>query len=529
MGKMSTAAPPTPFDSFQAAAAEHPGSAALIDADGVLRYRELDQEVRRLAAFLSDHGVAGGDRVAICAQNERIFPVAVLAAWWLGAMVVPVNPMYRDTELRHIFADCAPAALVFSAETEVAGLGTALRGLVGDCVVVTSARESGVGTPLAALPADQPPAPLPAAGPALLTYTSGTSGKPKGAVNSHANLGYVADMLKRWTGLEQGSRVFALAPLFHITGLAVELSWVLRLHGALILDGRFSPSSALASIRRHRPRMMSGTSTAFYSLMNAPEYAPEALQSLEVLFAGGAPLPVAVWESMRASTGLSIVNGWGLTETTGPCVLMPMGEVPPLEPGYGALSVGVAMPGVELRIARDDGTDAPVGEAGEILTRGPGLMLGYWSAAHQGTVPVGTWFATGDIGLLDERERLYIVDRKKDMINASGFKVWPREVEDVLYSYPGVREVAVIGVPDPYRGETVLAYAAVTPGVTAEDLTGYCRAHLAAFKVPRTIRLLPELPKTASGKILRRDLRRLWQREAAEHEGTSGRTRADTR
>lgn len=525
---MNVVAPPAPFDSFQAAAAENPSSAALIDADGVLRYGELEQEVRRLAAFLSDRGVGAGDRVAICAQNERVFPIAVLAAWWLGAMVVPVNPMYRDTELRHIFTDCVPAALVFSPETEIARLGAALRDLVGDCVMVTCAQESDVGIPFVTVPDAEPPKPIRATGPALLTYTSGTSGKPKGAVNSHANLAYVAETLKLWTNLEQGSRIFALAPLFHITGLAVELSWVLRLHGALILDGRFSPSSALASICRHRPRMMSGTSTAFRALMNSPEYAPEALQSLEVLFAGGAPLPVSLWESMSASTGLSIVNGWGLTETTGPCVLMPMDEDPPLDPEYGAVSVGVAMPGVELRIARDDGTDAAVGEVGEILTRGPGLMLGYWSSVQRGAVPVGNWFATGDIGLLDERGRLFIVDRKKDMINASGFKVWPREVEDVLYSYPGVREAAVIGVPDPYRGETVFAYAAVGPGVTAENLIEHCRAHLAAFKVPRTIRLFPELPKTASGKILRRDLRELWRREATGHKGGHEQVRPPT-
>jgi long-chain acyl-CoA synthetase len=267
----------------------------------------------------------------------------------------------------------------------------------------------------------------------------------------------------------------------------------------------------LDALREHRPVYTVGPSTAFMALLARPDATAADFASFLLISSGGAPLPPAVVEGFRARTGgLYLANGYGLTECTAPCASVPPGSEAPVDPASGTLAVGVPGPGTMVRILDDAGAEVPFGEQGEIAVSGPMVVPGYWNRPEESAAAIpGGELLTGDIGFMDEDGWLYVVDRKKDMINASGFKVWPREVEDVLYTHPAVREAAVVGVPDAYRGESVKAYVSLRPGAEAdaEQLVAYCRERLAAYKYPREVEVLGELPKTATGKILRRELR----------------------
>lgn len=348
---------------------------------------------------------------------------------------------------------------------------------------------------------------------ALISYTSGTSGTPKGAMNAHANIMVNAERQRAGHPVAEGSAYFALAPLFHITGMVCELAACVANAGTLVLAYRFHPGVVLDAFAEHRPAYTVGPSTAFMALAADPSVTPDHFASFKVISSGGAPLPPALVEGFRERFGPYIRNGYGLTECTAPCASVPPEREAPVDPVSGTLSVGVPGPDTVVRIVDANGDEVPFGEQGEIVVSGPQVVSGYWERpeATADTFPGGE-LRTGDIGFMDRYGWLYVVDRMKDMINASGFKVWPREVEDVLYTHPAVREAAVIGVPDPYRGETVKAYVSLRPtasgaAATPEELAAYCKERLAAYKYPREVEILPELPKTTSGKILRRELR----------------------
>lgn len=345
---------------------------------------------------------------------------------------------------------------------------------------------------------------------ALISYTSGTSGAPKGATNTHANILYNAERQRTGLGLPDAPVYFAMAPLFHITGMVCQLGASLVSGGSLVLVYRFEGGVVLDAFAEHRPHYTVGPSTAFMALAAHPAVTPEHFASFRNISSGGAPVPPALVEKFRAGFGPYIRNGYGLTECTAPCASVPPDLEAPVDQASGTLAVGVPGPDTVVRIVDDQGGEVPFGEQGEIVVRGPQVVPGYWRRpeATAETFPDGE-LRTGDIGFMDPQGWLYVVDRKKDMINASGFKVWPREVEDVLYTHPAVREAAVVGVPDGYRGETVKAYISLRPGAETDpdELAVYCKERLAAYKYPRQVEILPDLPKTASGKILRRELR----------------------
>ncbi|ASU80969.1 acyl-CoA synthetase [Actinopolyspora erythraea] len=497
-----------------------------------ITYRELDELANGVAHHLADKGFGGGDRLAVYLQNVPQFAVAVLAGWKLGGIVVPLNPMYRSHELITILGDAQPVAVVSSERGwhDVLGEVASANGVT--VALTTSELDLAAeheGTPLGSLERDRPAetddlletatARRTATPPtvrvypddiALLTYTSGTGGAPKGATNTHRNLSFNTQAFTRRAGSEEGSGMIALAPLFHITGLVCQFGAVLALGGRLDLVYRFEPSVVLRALRRWRPRYMIGPSTAYTALMNHPEASADDFRSFEQVYAGGAPLPSAMVERFRAEFGLYIRNGYGLTETTATATSVPPHLEAPVDEETGTISVGVPTFNCVLRVVDDDGMDLPVRSVGEIVVEGPMVVPSYWNRPEQteAALPEGRLY-TGDVGFMDEQGWFYVVDRKKDMINASGFKIWPREVEDVLYSHPSVREAAVVGVPDSYRGETVRAYVSLVPGRTAtvEELAEHCKQRLAAYKYPREVELLEELPKTATGKILRRRLR----------------------
>ncbi|GGS34278.1 AMP-binding protein [Streptomyces griseoviridis] len=512
------------------AVADTPDRTFLAYFDGRLTYREADELSDSVAGHLAARGLARGDRVAVILQNSPHFVLAVLGAWKAGGVVVPVNPMYKAGEVGHVLRDAEAAALICSDRAWAAYLretaaGSPVRIALtaceldfqtrGDTRVLAFERQPAPDAEdLTAVARAGHPAPAdrdPAAGDtALISYTSGTSGTPKGATNTHRNIMYNAERQRTGLGLPEAPVYFALAPLFHITGLVCEFGACLNSGGTLVLAYRFEAGVVLDAFAEHRPHYTVGPSTAFMALAAHPGVTRDHFASFTVLSSGGAPLPPALVEKFRAGLGPYIRNGYGLTECTAPCASVPPHLEAPVDPGSGTLAVGVPGPETVVRVLDDLGEEVPFGEQGEIVVSGPQVVPGYWRRpdATAETFPGGE-LRTGDIGFMDERGWLYVVDRKKDMINASGFKVWPREVEDVLYTHPAVREAAVVGVPDGYRGETVKAYISLRPGAEAdpETLAAYCGERLAAYKYPRQVEILPELPKTASGKILRRELR----------------------
>lgn len=523
--------PASVVHALRAAVARTPAHTALAYFDGRLDYRETDALSDSVAGHLAARGLVRGDRVAIMLQNSPHFVLALLGAWKAGAVVVPVNPMYRSAEVAHVLADAEVTALVcadrawesFLRETAAA---SPVRIVLTACERDFQTRDDArvLGFERLPVPGDaddlldvarrELPAPAErgpdAADVALISYTSGTSGRPKGAMNTHANIMVNAERQRVGAPVESGACYFALAPLFHITGMVCELAACFANAGTLALAYRFHPAVVLEAFAEHRPAYTVGPSTAFMALAAHPDVTPDHFASFRLISSGGAPLPPALVEKFRAELGPYLRNGYGLTECTAPCASVPHQWEAPVDPASGTLSVGLPGPDTVVRIIDDAGHDVPFGTQGEIAVHGPQVVPGYWRlpAATEEAFPGGE-LRTGDVGFMDADGWLYVVDRKKDMINASGFKVWPREVEDVLYTHPAVREAAVVGVPDAYRVESVKAYVSLRPDASVEpgELGAYCKERLAAYKYPREVEILDELPKTTSGKILRRELR----------------------
>lgn len=499
--------------------------------DGALTVRELDEQSDALAVALAGRGVGRGDRVGVYLQNVPQFVLTLLAAWKLGAIAVSINPMNKERELRTLLVDSGAIAVVC-----LENLYATVRAVLPDTdvtlVITTSELEYQTRTDprvlggiervrhdgtedlaeLVAAHRGASPAAVELTGDdlAVLTYTSGTTGPPKGAMNTHRNFVFNAQTYRDWIGIGEDDRVFGVAPLFHITGLIGHIAISLVNPCALVLTHRFEPGVVLDAIAEHRPTFTVGSITVFIALMNAPGAHREQLASLAKIYSGGAPIPPSVIAAFQEKFGHYIHNIYGLTETNSPSHAVPLHAIAPVDPASGALSVGVPVYNTMVRIVGEDGAELPVGEIGEIVTSGPEVVPGYWNKpAETATALPGGALHTGDVGYMDADGWFYIVDRKKDQINAAGYKVWPREVEDVLYEHPAVREAAVIGVPDEYRGETVKAYVSLKPGATVQEaeLIEFTRQRLAAYKYPRSVVVVDELPKTTTGKILRRELR----------------------
>lgn len=518
---------------FRAAVDRAELAPALHYFDTTLSYGEVDIQSDAIACALLAAGVGGGDRVALVLQNIPQYEIALIAIWKLGAIAVSINPMNRERELALLFADCTPKAVIAHETAYRDTLARVLEALPATIVITTSELDyqtrheprllAGIGryrtdgVPdfaelVAAHRGEQPPqVTLSASDTALLVYTSGTTGLPKGAMNTHGNVAFTAQAYRDWIGLDEGDGVFGIAPLFHITGLIGHIALSLLIAGPLTLAYRFEPSVVLDAIRERQPAFTIGAITALLALMNHPDARSDSLASMKAIYSGGAPIAPAVVEQFEAKFGHYIRNAYGMTESTSPATVCPVDKRAPVDPLFGALSIGVPTYGTEIRIVdAETAVPLPNGEAGEIVIRGPQVVPGYWNKpeATRDAIRDG-WLHTGDIGVMDADGWLYLVDRKKDMINAAGYKVWPREVEDVLYTHPAVREAAVVGVPDAYRGETVKAVLSLKAGadVTTAEIIQHCRERMAAYKAPRVVEFIPELPKTVTGKILRRELR----------------------
>jgi long-chain acyl-CoA synthetase len=517
---------------FEATLERAPDATALQYFDAALSFREVDELTDGLAAGLGTLGVEAGDRVAVYLQNVPQFVLAMVGAWKAGAIPVSVNPMYRAKELKTILDDSGAKALVC--------LESLHHDVAADVLDDTDVAEVITTSELDFIEGD-PPEPLkdstrdrpegahdllelarehagadvssPDLGPddvAFLTYTSGTTGPPKGAMNTHGNVVFNSQAYRDWIGLGEDDVCLGVAPLFHITGLIGHMGVCLLIPMPLVLGFRFAPAPTLDLIEQHGCTFTVGAITVFTALMNDPSAEGRDYSALEKVYSGGAPIAPAIVERWEKLTGAYIHNIYGLTETTSPSHGVPYGTRAPVDENSGALSVGVPIFNTVVRIVNEDDEDQPVGEVGEIVTSGPQVVPGYWEKPEETehALPGGA-LHTGDVGFMDEEGFFYLVDRAKDQINAAGYKVWPREVEDALVEHDAVKEAAVIGVPDEYRGETVKAFVSLKADASVEpdELIAFCKERMAAYKYPRSIEIVEELPKTVTGKLLRRELR----------------------
>ena len=529
--------PSIPVQDLLARAAKgHPQTVATRFYGAKLPYAELDRRADALAASLVRLGVKRGDRVGLLLPNCPQFPIAFFASLRAGAIAVQTNPLYTKREIAQQYND-AGVETVIAADIFLKNLLAAKPKTAVERVVVTDIKEY-LPFPLSALypikkkkdfgkvvvPAEpwihrlpdllgtggKPPAVTidPAKDVAVLQYTGGTTGTPKGAMLTHRNL--VANALQAAAWLpakEPGKEAFlSVIPFFHDYGLTTALLAPVSMAATLVIHANPREIPAILKLaHKARPTIFPGVPTMYVAIIHRPEIAKYDLRSIKACISGAAPLPPEVRKKFEKLTGGKLVEGYGLTEAS------PVTHANPLF-GLYKEGIGIPLPDTEARVVDlESGTKvlAP-GESGELCVRGPQVMKGYWGKAEEtaGVLREG-WLHTGDIATMDADGYFAIVDRKKDVILASGYNVYPREVEDVLFEHPAVLEAAVIGVKDEYRGESVKAFVVLKQGskASAEDLRAHCKERLAPFKVPRDVEFRKELPKTLVGKVLRRALR----------------------
>ncbi len=536
----------TGLDMFERSAQRHPDKPAVHYFDRTLTWGEMDRLANSFASALAGMGVRKGDRVIVQLQNIPQFVIAVAGVWKAGATVVPLNPMYRESELGFYCRDSGARVFVTmessAAEARAAIAGTDVRQLITTSeldYVDTSQEVSPVlresvrvktedALDLAAILEEHrgeapPSVRLVRDDVAYITYTSGTTGPPKGAMNTHGNVSYAATAFATAYRVTGDDRVLAMPPFIHVTGSICLLAVAMLVGAPIIACFRFDAGEVLRLVEKWRATYTNGPLTAYIALLNHPSIRERDLSSLKKVLSGGAPVSPRVAQDFEDVTGTYMHDTYGLTETTSPGIITPLGVRGPIDSETGALSIGFPPPGSTAKIVDlETAADLPPGELGEILIKGPNIVPGYWRKPDESAHAIRDgWLYTGDVGKMDPEGWFYLVDRKKDLINVSGFKVWPREVEDVLYQHPAVASACVIGVPDEYRGETVKAYLTLKRGhedATPEALIEFCRQRMAAFKYPRLVEIVDEIPKTATGKMLKRQLRE----KDAHRTGASG-------
>lgn len=480
-----------------------------------LTYSQLQGITRQAAAALSQSGVRKGDRVGIMLPNCPQYAGAFYGILRRGAIVVQVNPLYTEREIEYVLQDSGAEVLfvyadLYSKVRNLAGYESLRKIIVvpfGPCNIELA--ENAIlwedflrsGAPVADEPID------PEEDIAVLQYTGGTTGRSKGAMLTHRNLVANVQQINAHTSepLTEQDKILAVIPFFHVYGMTCAMNLGILTGTNVIILPRFEPLEVLQTIKVHQPTYFPGVPTMYVALNSYPGAEQYGIDTIRICNSGSAPLPVELMHSFEKKTGASMLEGYGLSEASPTTHSTPRKGVK--KPG----SIGIPLPGTEARIVDHvtGGRTLPVGEAGELVIRGPQVMKGYWKMEEETSHAIRDgWLYTGDIARMDEDGYFYIIDRKKDLIIASGYNVYPREIEEVLYLHPSVQEAVVVGVPDEYRGETVKAFIVLKPGqtVTPEEIEGFCRQRLAAFKIPRLIEFRDSLPKTAVGKILRRIL-----------------------
>ncbi len=458
------------------AAAAHAARPALVGETGTVGYEEIDRRAGLAASALRERGVAPGDRVALLLPNGPAFVAAFLGALRLAAIVVPLNTLLAPPEIA-VRVKVSGSRVLVTDEVELEGGGEP----VADAVACDEAE------------------------PAVILFTSGTSGRPKGAILTHGGLRTAAENAATALALGPEDVMFGAAPFAHVLGLATGLCSTLLSGAAIAIVRRFEPDAALALMTETRTSILLGVPTMCISLCQAARGAGE-LPPIRIAHVGGAPVPVEVARDFERTFGCEVYEGYGLTELSGIATTYVQGQA--RKPG----SVGTPLGVTELRIRSLEGEAVAAGEVGEVEFRGPSVIGGYWEDAQataDAITPDG-WLATGDMGYVDEDGYLFLVDRKKELILRGGYSVYPREVEEALYAHPDVLEAAVVGVPDETLGEEVVALVVLRPGASAgaDEIQAWTKERVAAYKYPRRVILVDELPKGPTGKILKRAIDR---------------------
>lgn len=531
------------------AVSHYPGHTAFIYYGTKLSYAQFSSLANRFATGLQRLGIKKGDRVAIALPNIPQYPIAYYGALRAGAVVVPTNPLYTEREMQHQLADSGARMLVmldiFYPVVRAVRANTTL-----ERIIITSAADFLPPMlqrlyPLTQRRAHHPQPPLtekelqqdkmlltmssmiqsharsgievfnlPVRASsddlAVLQYTGGTTGLSKGAMLTHYNLLANALQTRSWIPRAHDAEEVALcvAPFFHSYGMTVGMNLSILSASTMILLPQFKVKEVVKTIRHYHPTQLPGIPTMYVAIMREMGKHAKELRSIKYCISGASALPAKVRKDWETATGGKLVEGYGLSEAA------PVTHCNPMNGDVREGSVGLPLPGVDSMIL-DLKTWAPVpiGAEGEILVKGPNIMQGYWKRQDETTsIFFSDWMRTGDIGKMDEDGYFYIIDRSKDMITASGFNVYPREVEEVLLHHPAIQEVAVLGIPDEYRGETVAAFIVLKPGFepsehTREDIIAYSKKELTPYKVPKIVEFRESLPKTLVGKVLKRELR----------------------
>lgn len=508
--------------------------------EGVLTYRQLDVAANQFANALISLGVKKGDRVAVHLPNSPQFLIAFFGAFKAGAIVITFNPVYTAPEMERQLNDCGAETIVtmtrFYPMVNQIRAKTKLQRVIVTHIkdyfhpllktLYTLAREKKAGDRVPVDPKDynfrdllarssaaRPNGLVKPEDVALLQYTGGTTGIPKGAVLTHRNLVSNVMQVDAWrTDVTPGKEVvLCVLPFFHVYGLVVGMIHAVYNAGAMILFPRFEIEPVFAAIDKYKPTNFPGVPTLYNAIRANADVKNHDLKSIRVCISGAAPLPLEVQSQFEKLTGGKLVEGYGLTETS------PVATCNPINGARKVGSIGLPMSDTDLRIVDPENPkhELPVGEVGEVAIHGPQVFRGYWNRPDEtAKVLFDGWFITGDIGRQDDDGYFYIVERKKDMINVGGFKVFPRDVEEVLFKHPKIQDASVVGVKDEYSGEVPKAFVVLKPGqtATAQEILDYCAQNLAKFKVPKSVEFRDALPKTIIGKVLRRTL----QEEAAK-------------
>jgi long-chain acyl-CoA synthetase len=482
------------------AARERGDSVAMKLDDAELTYRQLDEAAARVAGLLRRRGVQEGDRVGLMLPNVPYFPVCYYGILRVGAVVVPMNVLLKRREVGY-YLDDPGAKLLFAWHgfRDAAEAGAAETG--AELIVVEPGdfeRTLGGADPLAEV-VDREDDET-----AVILYTSGTTGTPKGAELTHSNLVRNAEVFTTFTEIDERSVVLGALPLFHSFGQTCGLNATIRAGACMTMLPRFDPGKALEIIDRDRVTVFEGVPTMYAAMVNHPKRDSYDASCLRLCASGGSAMPVEVMRTFEEAFDCKILEGYGLSETSPvACFNHPDRE---RKPG----SIGTPIEGVEMKVVDDDGNEVAQGERGEIVIRGHNVMKGYWNRpeATAEAIDADGWFATGDVATVDADGYFFIVDRKKDLIIRGGYNVYPREIEEVIYEHPAVREAAVVGCPDDKLGEEVGAAIALKEGTDCSEaeVREHCKEQVAAYKYPRRIWFVDELPKGPTGKILKREI-----------------------
>lgn len=500
---------------LERAAARAPEVIAIQFYQHQFTYAQVQTMSDRLAGALRTQlKVQPGDRVALYMPNCPQYVISFFAIVKAGGIVVQTNPMYTPRELHHQWQDSGASAVL--TVDMLAARAEQVTGQLGIAHLAVAKLRDGARPPgalsweeLVQQGGERPVLTInPKEDVAVLQYTGGTTGLAKGAALTHYNLVTNVIQSQLWTGEEPApgkDRILAVLPLFHSYGMTLCMNIGVYSASTLILLPRFDVDEVLQAIRDYQPTMFPGAPTLYIAVASHPEADKYGLNSIRICNSGAAPLPVEALHAFEAKTGATIIEGYGLSEAS------PVTHGNPIKGLRKPGSVGLPLPDTDAKVVAldDSGREVAPGEVGELWLRGPQIMKGYWNKPEEtAKVLHGEWLATGDIVHMDEDGYFYVVDRIKDMIIASGFNVYPRDVEEVLYQHPAIQEAVVAGIPDAYRGETVKAYVVLKPGqeLTADELIAFCRERLAAYKAPKLVEFRASLPRTMVGKVLRRAL-----------------------